>query len=93
MVRADPVHRAVEATGLDSPAARDAVNVVFKSMASALTRGERVVLRRFGVFHSRSPGRERRGIRAPTSRWVPAGPGGALPSRAGSPELPQRRLS
>ena len=93
MVKADPVHRAVEATGLDSPAARDAVNVMFESMASALARGERVVLRRFGVFHSPPAGRERRGIRAPTSRWDPAGPSGALPSRAGSPELPQQRLS
>ena len=52
MVKADLVHRAVEATALDSPAAQDAVNALFKSVASALVRGDRVVLRRFGVFYA-----------------------------------------
>ena len=52
MVKADLIHRAVETTTLDSPAAQDAVNALFKSVASALVRGDRVVLRRFGVFHA-----------------------------------------
>ena len=53
MVKADLIHRAVKATTLNSPAARDAVDVVFESVASGLERGARVVLRRFGVFHTR----------------------------------------
>ena len=52
MVKADLVQRAVEATTLESPAAREAVDVLFESVASALERGDRVVLRRFGLFHA-----------------------------------------
>ena len=52
MVKADLIKRAIEATNLESPAARAAVDAVFESVASALVRGERVVLRRFGVFHA-----------------------------------------
>ena len=53
MVKADLIHRVVKATTLHSPAARDAVEALFESLASALVRGDRVVLRRFGVFHAR----------------------------------------
>ena len=51
MEKAELAHRAMEVANLKSPAARDAVHAVFESVASALVRGERVVLRRFGVFH------------------------------------------
>ena len=50
MVKIDLVHRAMEATTLASPAARAAVNALFESVASALARGDLVVLRRFGPF-------------------------------------------
>ncbi len=53
MVKADLVDRAMEAANLESPAAQDAVEALFESVASALARGDRVVLRRFGVFHTR----------------------------------------
>ena len=52
MVKANLVRRAMEATTLESPAVQEAVNALFESVASALVRGERVVLRRFGVFHT-----------------------------------------
>ena len=52
MVKADLVHRVTEATTLESPAAQDAVNALFESVGFALWRGDRVVLRRFGVFHA-----------------------------------------
>ena len=52
MVKADLVRRVVEATTLDSPAAQEAVNAVFDSANSALARGDRVVLRRFGVLYT-----------------------------------------
>ena len=52
VVKANIVHRVVEATTRESPAARSAVDALFESVASALVRGDRVVLRRFGVFHA-----------------------------------------
>ena len=53
MVKADLVARVAEASNLKSPAAQDAVEALFESVVSALARGDRVVLRRFGVFHTR----------------------------------------
>ncbi len=53
MVRADLVARVAEAANLKSSAAQDAVEALFESVVSALARGDRVVLRRFGVFHTR----------------------------------------
>ena len=51
-MKADLIHRAMEATTRESPAARRAVNALFESVAAALARGDRVVLRQFGVFHT-----------------------------------------
>ncbi len=53
MVKADLINRAVGATDLEQWAAHDAVDALFESVGSALERGDRVVLRRFGVFHTR----------------------------------------
>jgi len=52
MVKDDLVNRAVEATGLERWAIRDAVDALLESVGSALERGDRVVLRRFGMFHA-----------------------------------------
>ena len=52
MVKADLVHGVMEATTLESPAALEAVNALFESTNSALARGDRVVLRQFGVFYT-----------------------------------------
>ena len=52
MVKADLITRATEAGELEAPAARRAVEALFGSLAAALQRGDRVVLRRFGVFHA-----------------------------------------
>ena len=52
MVKADLIKRAIEATNLESSDAREAVDALFESVASALVRGDRVVLRRFGVFYA-----------------------------------------
>ena len=52
MVKADLIHRALEAANLASPAARAAVDALFEGLGAALERGERVVLRRFGVFYA-----------------------------------------
>lgn len=53
MVKADLIDRAMEAATLDRLAARDGVEALFESVASALARGDRVVLRRFGVIFTR----------------------------------------
>ena len=52
MVKADLINRAEEATDLERWAIRDAVDALFESVGSALERGDRVVLRRFGTFHT-----------------------------------------
>ena len=51
MVKADLVHRAMEAARVARPAARLAVDALFESLSVALERGDQVVLRRFGRFH------------------------------------------
>ena len=57
MKRVHLIDRAIDATALDRPTAAEAVNVLFESVRSALKRGDRVVLRGFGVFHT-APRRE-----------------------------------
>ena len=52
MVKAELATRAMEAAGIEGPVAREAVEALFESLAAALERGDRVVLRRFGVFHA-----------------------------------------
>lgn len=54
MVKTDLVRRVTQTTALESPAAQEAVGAPFKAVASALARGDRVVLRRFGMFHTGS---------------------------------------
>ena len=51
MVKADLINRATEAANLEPPAAQRAVEALFESLGSALERGDRVVLRRFGVLY------------------------------------------
>ncbi len=52
MVKDDLLNRAEAATGLERWVIRDAVDVLFEGIGSALERGDRVVLRRFGLFHA-----------------------------------------
>ena len=52
MVKADLVNRVEEATGLERWLIRDAVDALLESIGSALECGDRVVLRRFGMFHA-----------------------------------------
>lgn len=52
MVKVDLVRRVMEVTVLESPDVRDAVDVLFGTVSSALARGDRVVLRRFGTLYT-----------------------------------------
>lgn len=74
MVKADLVRQVVEASTLDSPAAQEAVDALFESVTSALARGDRVVLRRFGVLYT-SPRRKgvARNVRTGEPAPIPRG--------------------
>ena len=52
MVKADLITKVMAAANLEGPLARKAVEALFESLAAALERGDRVVLRRFGVFRA-----------------------------------------
>ena len=52
MVKADLVKQATEAGNLEGSVSRRAVEALFESLGAALERGDRVVLRRFGAFHT-----------------------------------------
>ncbi len=52
MVKADLIARTMEAATLEGPVARKAVEALFASLSASLQRGDRVVLRRFGVFRA-----------------------------------------
>ena len=52
MVKADLVRRVMEVTNLESPDVRKAVDVLFESASAALARGDRVVVRRFGILYT-----------------------------------------
>jgi DNA-binding protein HU-beta len=50
MIKADLVRRVVDEVDLPQAKASETVNTIFDAMREALTRGERIELRGFGVF-------------------------------------------
>lgn len=50
MIKLDIINRVAEKTGVPKMRAEQAVDALFHSMKEALTRGERIELRGFGVF-------------------------------------------
>lgn len=54
MIKQDIVHHVIERTGLPRGKAEAAVDTVFEGLKEALTRGERIELRGFGVFSVRA---------------------------------------
>ncbi len=54
MIKQDIVHHVVERTGLARTKAEAAVDTVFEGLKQALTAGERIELRGFGVFSVRA---------------------------------------
>jgi len=51
-VKSDLIARTMEAAALEGPVVRKAVEALFESLCASLQRGNRVVLRRFGVFRA-----------------------------------------
>ncbi|HEY4839754.1 MAG TPA: HU family DNA-binding protein [Candidatus Acidoferrales bacterium] len=54
MIKVDIVKAVVAATGVSNTKAEDAVETVIQSLKDAMRRGDRIELRRFGVFTVRS---------------------------------------
>ena len=50
MIKLDIINRVADRTGVPKMKAEQAVDALFHSMKEALTRGERIELRGFGVF-------------------------------------------
>ena len=50
MIKLDIINRVADKTGVPKMKAEQAVDALFHSMKAALTRGERIELRGFGVF-------------------------------------------
>jgi nucleoid DNA-binding protein len=53
LIKQDIVHQVIERTGLPRVKAEAAVETVFESLKKALTKGDRIELRGFGVFNVR----------------------------------------
>ena len=53
MIKLDIVNAVVNKTGVTRTKAEQAVETVFEAMKTALGKGERIELRRFGVFNVR----------------------------------------
>jgi DNA-binding protein HU-beta len=53
VIKLDIVNHVVDQTGLSKTTAEKAVDTVFESVKGALTRGERVEFRGFGIFEVR----------------------------------------
>ena len=53
MIKLDIVNAVVTKTGVSRTKAEQAVETVFEAMKNALGKGERIELRRFGVFNVR----------------------------------------
>ena len=50
MVKAHLVHRVMASTGLSKLAARKSVDALLERITESVARGDRIVIRRFGVF-------------------------------------------
>ena len=74
MVKADLIARTMEAAALEGPVARKAVEALFESLCASLQRGDRVVLRRFGVFRAAPRRTEKaRNLRTGEAVGIPRG--------------------
>ena len=87
MIKLDIVNEVVNKTGITKTKAEQAVEIVFESMKKALSRGDRIELRGFGVFQvkprkkgiGRNP-RTGREVRIPPGKTIRFKPGKNLRS-------------
>ena len=82
MIKLDIVNAVVNKTGVSRTKAEQAVETVFGTMKSALGKGERIELRRFGVFNVR-PRKTGIGRNPRTGQEVSIPPGKAVRFKPG----------
>ena len=82
MIKLDIVNAVVNKTGVSRTKAEQAVETVFEAMKNALGKGERIELRRFGVFNVR-PRKTGIGRNPRTGQEVRIPPGKAVRLKAG----------
>ncbi len=82
MIKLDIIHHVMARTGLPRNKAEDAVDKVFEGMKAALTKGDRIELRGFGVFNVR-PRKTGIGRNPRTGAEVSISPGKAVRFKPG----------
>jgi DNA-binding protein HU-beta len=82
VIKLDIVNAVVNKTGVSRTKAEQAVETVFEAMKSALGKGERIELRRFGVFNVR-PRKTGIGRNPRTGQEVSIPPGKAVRFKPG----------
>ncbi len=82
MIKLDIVNAVVNKTGVSRTKAEQAVETVFEAMKNALGNGERIELRRFGVFNVR-PRKTGIGRNPRTGQEVSIPPGKAVRFKPG----------
>ena len=82
MIKLDIVNAVVNKTGVSRTKAEQAVETVFNAMKKALGKGERIELRRFGVFNVR-PRKTGIGRNPRTGQEVSIPPGKAVRFKPG----------
>jgi len=82
LIKQDLVQRVVDVTGLPRQRAEQAVDTIFESLKDALTTGERIELRGFGVFTVR-PRKTGIGRNPRTGAEVSIAPGKAVRFKPG----------
>jgi DNA-binding protein HU-beta len=82
VIKLDIVNAVVTKTGVSRTKAEQAVETVFEAMKSALGKGERIELRRFGVFNVR-PRKTGIGRNPRTGQEVSIPPGKAVRFKPG----------
>jgi DNA-binding protein HU-beta len=82
VIKLDIVNAVVTRTGVSRVKAEEAVETVFEAMKNALGRGERIELRRFGVFNVR-PRKTGIGRNPRTGQEVSIPPGKAVRFKPG----------
>ena len=82
MIKLDIVNAVVQKTGVTRNKAEQAVEAIFEAMKNALGRGDRIELRRFGVFTVR-PRKTGIGRNPRTGQQVNIPPGSAVRFKPG----------
>ena len=82
MIKLDIVNAVVTATNISRTKAEQAVETIFESLKNALGRGQRIELRRFGVF-SVKPRKTGIGLNPRTGQEVNIPPGKAVRFKPG----------